>query len=219
VTKYQIFGSASSLDLDVVFFVDEIKSIEENHAKIADLVAETHFNTHKKVNANIAVVQDNVITNCFKGSPDELNNALFETYYLHNQPFESLVTKMVDRDINLKMERCARTIVSYFTRTHLRASAKNALRADFKTKIKFLETIKLNQFDDFGKHGTPIEIYKSMAFQLGQTLALMDDLEVFTKEAIAIAYPTLEDYLMRKETSTFKLQEALTYFIRLASER
>jgi len=218
MTKYQIFGSASSLDLDVVFFVDQIKSIKENHAKLAALVAETDFKTNKKVNANMAVVQDHVIIDCFKGSPDELNNALFETYYLHEQPFESIITKMVDRDINLKMERCARTIVSYFTRTHLRASAKEALRAGLKAKIEFLKTIQLNQFNDFGKHGTPIEIYKSIAFQLGQTLALMDDLEVFTKESIAIAYPTLKDYLMRKQTSTFKLQEALAYFIRMAQE-
>ncbi len=216
MTKYQIFGSETSIDLDVCFFVDTIKSTAENHAKVAELVAQTQFDTDKKVNANLAVVQDGIVLDCFKGIKDELNNSLYETYYLHVQPYESLVTKMVDRDVDLKMIRCARTVVSYFTRTHLRTAAKEALGSDFESKINFLKTIKLNQFTDFGKHGTPIEIYKSIAFQLGQTLALMDDLEVFTKESIAIAYPTLEPYLQRKPVSVFKLQEALEYFVKLS---
>lgn len=219
MVKYQVFGSSSSIDLDIVFFVDELKSIDENHIKVADLIKNTRFETDKKINGNLAIVHEGVIINCFKGTPDELNNSLFETYYLHQQPFESLVTRMVDRNLDLKMERCARTIVSYFTRTHLRIAAKEALRSNLKTKLDFLQTIKFNQFNDFGKHGAPIEIYKSIAFQLGQTLALMDDLEVFTKESIAVAYPTLEDYLMRKQTSTFKLQEALEYFVKLSLER
>ena len=113
----------------------------------------------------------------------------------------------------MKLIRCSRTITSYFTRTHLRTEAKFALKSDLKSKINFLATINFNDFSDYGKHGKTSEVYKSIAFQLGQTLALLNNNELYTKEGIATHYPMLEKYLKRIETDSIELQNHLDVFI------
>lgn len=213
MNTYQIFGSATSLDLDICFFVDTIASISENNVVLNQIIENTTLPRNKKINGNLGIISDGILTACFKGIPDELNNALLNTYGLHKQAYENHVMTAVKRDLDLKAIRCARTLVSYFTRTELRIFSKRALREDFKSQIDFLKPIELIEYSDFGKHGTPIEIYKSMAFQLGQTLALFDDIEVYTKEAIAEVYPSLTPYLHREETSPDALQVLWDAFV------
>jgi hypothetical protein len=53
-----------------------------------------------------------------------------------------------------------------------------------------------------------IETYKFLAFQLGQTLALLkDDVELFTKNATGEYYPQLNAYLQREEQSVKELAD------------
>ncbi|MEM7162566.1 MAG: hypothetical protein AAF487_09030 [Bacteroidota bacterium] len=211
--KYQIFGSKSSVDLDICLFISQLGSIEENKLKTESLLRELKIKSDKKINANLAIVKSGVIYNCFKGIPDELNNALIATYDLHNQPYPLQIERCLVRNLELKLERCARTIVSYFTRTSMREEAKAALRGNFQNKIHFLNTIELGQFSEFGKHGGKLEIYKGIAFQLGQTLALMNEVEVYTKEEIANEFEYLHDYLFRIEDTSEKLQSKLNTFV------
>jgi len=216
--KYQVFGSESSLDLDICFFVETLGNIVQNNETIDKLLAVHPFGDSKKINANLAILSDGKVSDCFKGIADELNNSLLSTYSLHEQHFPLQIDGKVKRDLDLKMIRCARTLVSYFTRTHLRAEAKSALRENFKLKVDFLSGIQLADFSDFGKHGSVLEIYKSMAFQLGQTLGLMRGVELYTKESIAIEFPDLKDYLARLPSSSDSLQVCKDLFIREALE-
>ncbi len=211
--KFQVFGSKSSLDLDVCFFVQSLGNIVENNQRINVLLTTQNFDNNKKVNANLAIISNGKIVRCFKGTADELNNSLFLTYDFHEQEHALLIEGLVKRNLDLKMIRCARTLVSYFTRTDLRTEAKSALRGDFKFKMKFLSSIKLDDYSDFGKHGNITEIYKSMAFQLGQTLGLMNGTELYTKETIAEEFPSLKDYLFRKPNDSSGLQNALNLFL------
>jgi len=210
---YQIFGSESSLDLDVCFFVEKVASISENNEVLNRLITDSNLSSDKKINGNLAVISNGTVVNCFKGIPDELNNSLFYTYDLHSQNYEQQIVKTIKRNLDLKMIRGARTLVSYFTRTEERAASKSALKSNFEEKIKFLQSINLNSFSDFDKNGTVIEVYKSIAFQLGQTLALMDEVELYTKEAISSYFSSLNPYLYKEQASSDELQIKLTLFV------
>jgi len=210
---YQIFGSKSSEDLDVCFFVDSLDDTKRNHEVVKMYTEQTVFNTSKPVNANLAIVKNGVVVQNFKGSADELNNALFTTYDLHDQIFKNHIQRKVSRDLESRIVRCARTLVGNLTRTDLRTQAKAALRADVYTQLDFLAKVELKKYTDFGKHGSVIEIYKTFAFQLGMTIALLADVELYTKEEIMEVFPELENYLLRKEQNSEALQKHLELFI------
>ncbi|WP_420575066.1 hypothetical protein [Kordia sp.] len=210
---YQIFGSKSSQDVDVCFFVDSLDGIRGNHEVVKMYTQQVKFNTSKPINGNLAILKNGIIIENFKGSADELNNALFTTYNLHDQVYKNHIQQLVARDVTSRIVRCARSLVASFTRTDLRVASKVALRADVATQIDFLDTIELKNYTDFGKHGSVIEIYKSMAFQLGMTIALMNDIELYTKEEIIATFPELEHYILRKEQNSEVLQKHLKLFI------
>ncbi|WP_157560128.1 hypothetical protein U8527_19900 [Kordia algicida OT-1] len=211
--SYQIFGSKSSEDLDVCFFVNSLDHIRGNHDVVKLYTEQMDFQTSKPINGNLAILKNGVVVENFKGSADELNNALFTTYDLHDQEFKNHIKKLVSRDVESRIVRCARSLVASFTRTNLRKQSKTALRSDVATQLDFLAQIQLKNYTDFGKHGSVIEIYKSMAFQLGMTLALLKGIEVYTKEGIIEIFPELENYLMRKEENSEALQKHLQLFI------
>ncbi|WP_299709191.1 hypothetical protein [uncultured Tenacibaculum sp.] len=215
---YQIFGSKSSVDLDVCFFIDELNSIQENHETIKTYIEKSNIDTNKVINANLAIIEKGIVIACFKGEEDELNNALYETYNVHKQQFEKRIIRKVNRNVEARIERCLRSLISYFTRTEFRIKAKEALRGSIKDKVVFLESIKLDKIKDFGKNGSQIEVYKTIAFQLGITLALLESVELHTKEGIIEYYPNLEKYLLRKESNVNALQEYLDEFIKKMNE-
>ncbi len=217
--SYQIFGSKSSVDLDVCFFVDELNSIQENHETIKIYIEKSNIDTSKVINANLAIIEKGIVIACFKGEEDELNNALYKTYEFHSQRYEKRIVRKVNRNLEARIERCLRSLISYFTRTEFRVKAKEALRGNIKDKVAFLENIELEKIKDFGKNGSHIEVYKTIAFQLGITLALLESVELYTKESIIKHYPDLKNYLLRKESNVNVLQEYLDEFISIMKKR
>ncbi|MCU0329311.1 MAG: hypothetical protein MUE53_09995 [Chitinophagales bacterium] len=214
--KFQIFGSENSTDIDVLFFVEEIPS---QISKCADLCKEfnnmyaTFYKEKRTINSNLAVLNNGILVDVFKGTTDELNNALFCTYLLHNQEFGNSILRLLDRDVNLKYLRCARMILSFLSRTTYRNSVKLALKGSIETKLDVLKSINLNSLVDFGKNMKDLEIKKSIAFQLGQTLLLSNGIEVYTKNDISRHINQLEPYLKRREPTDFLvLQTYLTAF-------
>jgi len=216
---YQIFGSENSLDLDICFFVETLSSINDNHKTVEKLIEVEAFKTLKTINANLAILKEGVIIDCFKGIPDELNNALYQTYHLHNQKHERKIKRIVVRNLELRIERCARSLVSYFTRTMLRQDAKTALKGSLQDKLLFLEQLQLSEFKTFGKHGSVIEVYKSIAFQVGITLALFQDIELYTKKGIIEMFPEFKSYLLRASNGPEVLHKQLKLFVLLAKQR
>lgn len=210
--KYPIIihGSENSLDKDAYVIIPSI--LEKNAAKkLCDSFTE--------INANLLVIENGQVKWSYKGTIDECNNSILATYDLHSQNYENPITQGMTRDCGLKMLRTVRGLLSYNSRTHLRNHIKKALTTyDFDEKIDVLKMINLNEINDFEKNPI-IEVYKFFAFQMGQTLALLEDgVELFTKNKVAEYYPTLAPYLNREESPSTNLQLFLDRFVDFVSK-
>ncbi|MDI9312227.1 MAG: hypothetical protein QM535_18605 [Limnohabitans sp.] len=220
--KYQFFGSLDSQDLDVVFFVDSMpETIQQklNLSKEYSEILQDEF-ISKTINANLAVLENGVIKQVYKGTADELNNALYHTYSFHKQDFENQIQRLLPRDIDLKFLRSSRMILSFLSKTKYRASIKDALRNNLHHKIQVLKEIDLATITDFGKTQNAIDIFKSIAFQIGQSVALHNGDEYYTKSQIAESFPELRSYLAREINSDLsKLQFWLVKYIKILEIR
>lgn len=216
--KY-IHGSEDSVDVDTYYWVDELPSTiqecktwcESKEGENANL-----FTVHTKiVNEQYSSVVDKV----YKGSPDEVNNSLLRTYDLHPQE-SSLPPGLhyVLRDTFIKYIRAVRGILSHLSRSQYRSDIKFALSSnDWHQKLDALRNINLSNIDfsTLNNHMSPEDIKKVIAFQIGQSLGLMDGFEYYTKSEIADAYPVLRQFLYRDVNSNInELNAMLRYFIR-----
>ncbi len=208
--EYQFIthGSENSLDKDVYVVIPQSLPMKEAK-KLCD--------SFKEINANLITIENGKVNWVYKGTVDECNNSILATYNLHKQDVDCPVTQKAERAYAQKMLRTIRGLLSYVSRTELRETIKAALvTSNLDEKVAALKQINLNEIADFGKSPV-IETYKFYAFQMGQTLALLEDnIELFTKNSVAQYYPELSDYLARKEASPEKLQqflERLTSFV------
>lgn len=225
--RFQIFGSENSLDYDVMVFVDQIPEIiDQSHtlckmydAKLSKVL------TDKPLNCNLAVVEEGFVVKVFKGTPDEVNNALFYTYDFHTQYHPLLIKEPVIREYDMKILRAYRNILSFFSRSHLRTIIKPALKGDLKGKIPVMKMIDFEVMKDFpGKKESIKDIYKVMAFQFGQLFSLVDGFEKdsYTKNGIIKNYTDLAPMLRREELceKDYKtLNIYLDRLIKLSEER
>jgi hypothetical protein len=218
---FQHFGSIDSQDIDLVFFIElmppTIADCAEKCALFNDKYAEL-FNTNnkenKKINSNLAIINNGVLIDAFKGNTDELNNALFLTYHLHSQDYPNQIKRLLTRDLDLKFLRAARSILSLLTKTNKRAESKIALRSDIQLKVNTLEIIDLTKVDWSNSKMAIVDVKKMLAFQIGQSLALFCEKEVYTKREIGLIFPQLNPYLNRELNTNFNdLQKHLIHFI------
>jgi hypothetical protein len=223
LTKYQIFGSENSTDLDVVFFIDKIPSTVFEAAELCKYYGAEYENFNlndKAINPNIAVLQEGVLTDVFKGTSDELNNALFYTYCYHEQNYVNSISSVLKRDVNLKFLRCARMILAFLSKTIYRTNIKQALNSTILTKLQVLKEIDLTILTNLGKGTNLIDTKKSLAFQLGQTLLLDKGIEVYTKNGIISHILEVDPYLMRDPSSDLlNLQILLDEFANRLEDR
>lgn len=206
-----IHGSENSLDLDAYVIIPSPLSLQDSKRLCESF---------KGINANLLCVEDGIVVWNYKGTIDECNNSILATYHLHEQTFPIPVEHKVQRSYALKLIRTIRGILSYVSRTELREEVKKALSSyDLAFKISIMQQIDFGKITDFGKSSV-IETYKFMAFQLGQTLALLEDnKELFTKNAVAEYYPDLAVYLRREESDCSSLQSFYTRFVEFISSR
>lgn len=223
---YQFFGSENSRDIDVMFFVDEIPAnIHACRALCNDLAQQ--FQEKKgiidNINSNIAVVENGRIMAIFKGIIDESNNALFHTYKLHYQDFENKATQVLPRNIDAKLIRTARVLLSFLTKTGERSEVKKALQGDFRAKLAALKALNLRNYETeiaLGNTNTIPDFQKTFAFQIGQTLALLEGKEYYTKNEVGAHFPDLQPFLNRnKGLSNAILQQYLDIFIIKGNQR
>ncbi|AEO93467.1 gp208 [Bacillus phage G] len=192
--KY-VHGSEDSLDVDVLYVFD----------KMPFSAACKEFCSDTNENRNIIVVESGIVIDCFKGTIDEINNGLLETYNLHEQSFENIVTKKVERDLLIKAIRVMRCLLSHCSRTQYRNAVKKAVKSNsWKERIEILSTIDFTNINDFNKIGSKKDVYKVFAFQLGQVLALFNHKELYTKSSIAKEFPLLKEFLYRHDNVNVK---------------
>ena len=218
-----VHGSEDSLDLDVYYWVDEMpETIQECKEWCAQKEGE---------NANLFTVRMkhimgqtvSFVDKVYKGTPDEVNNSLIHTYHLHPQTDdlpEGL--RYTSRDCILKYIRSVRIILSHLSRSKYRDWVKNAL--DYGNWDKRLETLRdipigSIDFSTLNKNMSAEDIKKVMAFQIGQSLGLMDGNEYYTKSRIAEAYPILKQFLYRDpDSNTNELNAMVNYFVKRLRE-
>jgi hypothetical protein len=198
--NYNVFGSEDSQDYDIMIFIDEIPSIQASKEMCLEMDSELQLMYRdKKINTNLAVIKDGIIVDVFKGTSDECNNSIFKTYHLHNQLCPLLINREVPRNVNLKLARSLRAILSFLSRTSFSNEVKKALKGNAVDKINTLENICFSSLTDLNKNNQDIiDFRKQVAFQMGQCRLLMNRIEVYTKSGICIHYPCLSSYLYRE---------------------
>lgn len=192
IAKY-IHGSGDSIDVDTYYVVDHIPSFQE---------AKQWCDAIKDENANLITIENGIVTGCYKGTPDECNNSLYDTYSLHEQEYPLLVERKVERDKGLKYIRAIRIILSHVSRSQYRSEVKAALKSDkLSDKVRTLYGIDFDSIDYGQMSGTASgkDILKVIAFQLGQVMGLQYDTELYTKADVACIYSDLYDFLYRND--------------------
>ena len=206
IARY-IHGSEDSTDLDVIYVVDELPSLQECKTFCSD----------KEENRNLITVENGIVTSVYKGTPDEVNNALLDTYKFHEQEYPLLVERKVERDVHIKAIRAVRGILSHLSRSMFRPEIKNALRGSWSVRIETLRLIHDHfdeiDFDHLQNNMSGDDVKKLIAFQIGQVLALTDFVELYTKSEIASYFTDLKPYLYRNSTDNENLKEYLFLFI------
>ncbi len=200
---FQIFGSKTSQDVDAIVFVDSIcdnpyYALEE--CKVYNKKIAEFLKTDKEINSNLAIVDRGRIQKVLKGTEDEVNNSLIRTYDLHEQYFPNKVRAFIERDVDLKILRTGRVLLSLISRTQYRPIVKLALQKDYKERVKALYSCDVSILTSDSLSNKNViwsDFIKVYAFQIGQTLALIDGVELYTKEEIYEAYPELEPYIKR----------------------
>lgn len=205
-------GSEDSLDIDVYIVIPEPILVLQECKELCE--------SYPDYNANLICIDNGEVYWCYKGTIDECNNSILATYKLHPVNVEPCpITHKVERDIEEKIKRTLRGLLSYVSRTELRVQVKEALRSnDVSLKINALKQVRFADIPDFGKKGINADVYKFFAFQLIQTTALLIGNEVFTKISAANYTPSLYKFLYRqvsdpKDTHFFQL--FYDFFLRL----
>jgi F0F1-type ATP synthase delta subunit len=219
-TPFYIFGSEDSQDYDVLVSVDHIpQNIDEAHniCKYYNDKLSSTLLPDKELNCNLGVFEDGRLVKVFKGTVDELNNVIYYTYDNHKQFYPNPITEPINRDVDEKILRVARFIITFYSRTELRSQIKAALRGDLKLKLQVLKQINFVDMVDFpGKKEKFEDIYKVLAFQFGQVFSLVDGFESdsYTKNGILKNYPDLKNFLKRNPLNTSDLETLNKYLSR-----
>lgn len=193
-----IHGSEDSTDIDVLYVFDKLpETIQE---------CKDFCSADPSENRNIIVIKDGIVVDCLKGTPDEVNNSLLRTYSLHEQQYPLPITREVKRDVTIKVIRAIRIILSHLSRSQERKKVKHALANGFKERIEILKNLGLSTIDYkmLEPKTNREEVLKTIAFQLGQTMALIYGIELYTKSEVAHCYPFLKQYLYRQKNSHLK---------------
>lgn len=186
------FGSADSRDIDVLYTVESLPDPVECKA----------FCSNAPENRNLAVIRKGIISETYKGLPDETNNAILATWSLHPQEAPNPVLQSVKRIVPLKVVRATRMILAMLTRTKHREAVKAALNSNnIARRHELLATI------DFSGLELSTDAAKTIAFQLGQTNALIDGVELYTKSEIQDRFPGLAPLIAREHSTLQPLNE------------
>jgi hypothetical protein len=143
---------------------------------------------YRSQNFDITIIDINefgIVTFAFSGTPDEVNNGIFRTFVLHEQPYisENPVKMLVERHIELKWVRAIRGILTHCSRTQHRDSIKSAIRSsDIFTKMSALNEIEFDKIDPSDLKVSIEDFYKFITFQVVQYLGLQKKVEIYTKQ-------------------------------------
>jgi hypothetical protein len=206
-----IHGSHDSSDIDRLYlFPDKLPT----HKECLQFVQSSGTEDRNLFVVDYVQDKKGYVKDAFKGLTDEVNNAFLTTYSLHKQEHECPILGKINRVVPLKV--CF-TLLNLLIRTRhcplFRDNVTKALRAfDFETRRQVVSQIDFTKID---AHLTDDDV-KYCAFRLGQTLALIEGKEVYTKETVVSTYPKLRPHIYRDKTvSRSDLLDVLNEYTRM----
>jgi hypothetical protein len=188
-----VHGSENSLDRDVYWVMKKLPSKEEL------------ISINKSINTsdiNFITIHNGIVSDCIKGVVDEINNGIIDTFHLHPQSLDYCpVFYRQHRDSFVKTIRFIRGILVQFSKTDFRPIVKKASKShNLKLKIDTaIELIShLDKIDDFVRLNKT-DLFKFLSFQLAQSKALFDNIEIYTKNSAKLyLHPTLSTFIDRQ---------------------
>ena len=196
---YYFFGSPNSVDIDVM--------IDHPHPSKTSLeeIEAAHPAT-KKWNISLIRIENGLVVETMpkKGTPDAVHNSLYHTYGHHRdkQVYKLPLIAPVQRHLLLAIEGCIKNLLTIVEASNLKgfykANFRSAMRAGiWMDRLELLPKIPYDQpyFDDPDRC---LGVYKSLAFDVGQTLSLINGREIYTKDELVTAHPVLNDVIFRR---------------------
>ncbi|WP_316633446.1 hypothetical protein [uncultured Flavobacterium sp.] len=220
---YYIYGSDDSTDQDVVIIVskeDMPETQEDRKNKVFFLLKQYNL----EWNSTLAVIENGKISDTIftKSWIDSLNNAVLETYSLHQQEYDLLITERQIRNKTLAIYKAVRTILTMLTRTEYRTQIRPIIKGihDFNLKLEVLSKIDFASLSEFNqKNTTDTDIWKIIAFYVGQNITLIEnDIEIYTKKKFVSHYNDLEAFINRKTITVddkMILQKHINHWLKL----
>ncbi|KAL9643196.1 hypothetical protein ABK040_001684 [Willaertia magna] len=193
IDKFYLFKDKLPPESDCNMFIRSSGTEDRNLFVLRTLDFKTPINNEKGYMSNV-----------FKGLIDEANNALFTSYNLHltKQLYPNPIIGKVQRLIPLKVVQTLMNILSKVRRSkpYRELSVKGLNVPSFKLKKLTVEEIN---FKNLMKPLT-IDDFKYLAFRLGQTLALIEGVELFTKSDISNYFNELKPLLYRDDNVLYE---------------
>ncbi|MBX7243057.1 MAG: hypothetical protein K1X92_15040 [Bacteroidia bacterium] len=224
--RLYFYGSVDSLDTDVIIEIprDEMPLIQEDR-KVKLKLIESQYEI--EWNCILAVIENGYISDTIypKTWIDSLNNALLETYSLHEQYFSNPVCGKMPRNRLLAIYKTLRTIMSVLTRTHLRGIIRPVVNGvhPFEDKMEAVSRVFLPEITDFHQRNMlNTDIWKTIAFYIGQNLSLITSgIEIYTKKDLLKYHPSLASFILRKpllEEDKYVLQDYLEKWLQMTRD-
>ncbi|MFD2603474.1 hypothetical protein [Flavobacterium suzhouense] len=207
---YYFFGSKDSLDIDVMINHPQASGIERDKELINDI--KQKYPSTTDWNINIITIDNGVVTNTIpsKGNPDGVNNSLYETYNLHKQKYPFPLLNKVERDCNTAIEKCLSYIFTFYKNTecknlykYIPKEIKNG-KAEISIRLEHLKNIDLTHLpylEDIKNKNA----FKSLAFNIGQTISLINGIEIYTKSDLVYYHINLSSFIKRESIGDLKI--------------
>ncbi|ARS38255.1 hypothetical protein CA265_00550 [Sphingobacteriaceae bacterium GW460-11-11-14-LB5] len=200
--NYYRFGSASSNDIDILIDHPQALGAESDKELYQNLKRKFPEIAHWDI--NIIQIDNGKITKSIpsKGSIDAVHNSLADTYALHKQAHAFPLIGRQKRNILLAIIKCTKTLLTIFKITKRKEYYKHDLRpivinGNFEQILNKINQLNFSEslFDDPQRN---LDTYKSLIFRVGQTISLINGIEVYTKEDFKKYYPDLANIIDRK---------------------
>lgn len=207
--KFYKFGSKNSLDEDYLVEYPDATGTEKDLAIISAIKSKNP--QMQNWDMNIIKIADGKIVFSIpsKGNPDSVHNSLLRTYHLHDQVFPCPLTMPVERNINAAIEKCIDYVLTFYKKTDqefYKNVARPALKSrEIKSKVEILKSIDFNILKLPNDINEKLTSLKKISFYICQTIALLDNIEIYTKDELISRFPELEDVILRRPLNSYSI--------------